>query len=559
MINPKLDGKMLQLENDIVNIDLKVKAAQSALSNFESDNESIKSEVDNAENKDSSISQDFAKLDEVLVGAELPFTVFYKYDGLETEEELSIYENRRFYMYVPDGCVVIDGENLDFETECENYYVKSVPCLKVEDISLDEEESQNVYLHIRVEKKSGKNEIKSKVDTEADMSSDLSEWAPGVRFYNILLGKFDGAYDRYCVDKIVLNEKPLYAAFEVVGQDGGWGIRYYQGCITYNNQTPDTITPAPINNIISTGLSEKNGTIYGSIFAISSDSGSDSSGSGEYDIVEFKMGDSPFTGEGCRLCFKIADIIDGEVKQIALGAIHLNGGGGGGESHTVDDNSIEYVCDDAGNPKLDVDGKKIVQVYDFEKADASAAEAFQEGTIARMLVPKIPWDKNESLPDPSPIAIPCKEEGKEELQWKKLGQVDMFEIIPLDEASIDTNDQNFIEIKGFEKADANVANGREAGTIAAALTPEEGASVEGIAIPCKVKGQGRIIWKKLGQISLGTDSGGSDSDTYVYVVKKVEWDGYNIIAKKDKLTFNNGLLVSVEEAEKDTIDTTPYP
>ena len=267
--------------------------------------------------------------------AEAPFTVFYNQGNDNLDEGC-------FYIYTPKGCISLDGEDIEFGESVND------DCMKVEGLSESEtsEEGEFVYCHVRAVKKSGKNEVSIVFDTNEEASSGESEggeeWEPGERRFDFIVGIFKESYTRVCSSRIELGCEEKKVAFAVVGCDGIWKVRYYDKCFTYNNFVPDAINPTPSNDLIDTGFSDKNLTIYGiaKIKRESSESGSSESGSSEsgkgkvIKCSELKISDTESSAED-EFCFPIAHIKDGVVEQVVYGAIHV--GGEGGESEIVPD------------------------------------------------------------------------------------------------------------------------------------------------------------------------------------------------------------------------------
>lgn len=314
-----IQSELLRIKNRVDNLDV---AVSMSFEKKDSD-----SEYQNPSTSKSLIHHDAKKCI-----AEAPFTVFYNQGNDNLDEGC-------FYIYTPKGCISLDGEDIEFGESVKD------DCMKVEGLSDAEtsEEGEFVYCHVRAVKKSGKNEVSIVFDTNKEASSGESEggekWEPGERRFNFIVGFFKDSYTRVCSSRIELGCEEKNVAFAVVGCDGTWKVRYYDKCFTYAGFVPEVINPSPVNDLIDTGSSEKDLTIYGiaKIERESKESESSESGSSESEegkiigCTELKISKTKSSAED-EFCFPIAYIKDGVVEQVVYGATHIGGEGGGGNA-----------------------------------------------------------------------------------------------------------------------------------------------------------------------------------------------------------------------------------
>lgn len=271
--------------------------------------------------------------------AKLPFTVFYNQDD-DIDTELS----EGFYIYVPKGCLKVDGEDVEFED------IVGDDCVKVEgfDEDVESEKPQTVYAHVRVVKEKGKNVVTVKFEAvdnqgggedEGEDEETEVEWVPGERKYDFIVGTFDETYTRICTSQVCLGEKKREVAFSVVGCDGKWKVRYLDGSFTYAGFAPENI-PNLTDGLISTDYAEKDLTIYGVATLLKQEGVV--VGCKSFNITNTAVmptSDGTSSGDEEVFCFPIAHIVDGEVKQVVLGAIHIGGGSGSNSSGDDDDSA----------------------------------------------------------------------------------------------------------------------------------------------------------------------------------------------------------------------------
>jgi hypothetical protein len=359
-----IQSELLRIKNRVDNLDVAV--------NMSFEKKDSDSEYQNSSTGNSLIHHDAKKCI-----AEAPFTVFYNQGNDNLDEGC-------FYIYTPKGCISLDGEDIDFGESVKD------DCMKVEGLSEGEtsEEGEFVYCHVRAVKKSGQNEVSIVFNTNKEASSGESEggekWEPGERRFNFIVGFFKDSYTRVCSSRIELGCEEKNVAFAVVGCDGIWKVRYYDKCFTYAGFVPEVINPSPVNDLIDTGSSEKDLTIYGiakiereSKEPESSESGSSESGSSESEkgkiigCSELKISKTKSSAED-EFCFPIARIKDGVVEQVVYGATHIGGEGGGGGALPTEMEVITDITGEFENGYLTLTLQKAkVKVISYESAEAA--------------------------------------------------------------------------------------------------------------------------------------------------------------------------------------------
>ena len=371
-----------RLENRVEDLDLRVDAVEMSVAGNAEESLDIDEEMRVADELGTRIDQrtDGEAVEESY--AMPPFTVFYEHYPEDSGREVG------FYIFVPKGCLRVDGEEVDFADAGNE--IDADGCIAMPDVSKDDTE-QKIYAHVRaVVGRSGDggaegDELKIDVRFNTEKDYDEWEWEPGERRFDFVVGEFDEkSYTRICTSMVKLGEVRREVAFSVEGRNNTWKVRYFDGSFTYAGFTPDEVTPTPVEGWIDLNSRAKNLSVYGhatyevdkdgdvvsckrlvintSSTAPDSSSSSSSSSSGGSDTT-----DAVFT-------FHIADITGGVVSQDALGAIHA-GGNGGNIDVDVDEISVDYqatVPVSEGSGESASAESKVLEVKGWSSASATS-------------------------------------------------------------------------------------------------------------------------------------------------------------------------------------------
>ena len=130
--------------------------------------------------------------------AEPPYTIFYNQGEGVTENF-----PEGFYVYVPKGCLYVDGEVVEFKTD--DLY--GGDCMKVSGLTVEGNtaEPETVYAHIRVTSSDGGREIGVTFDTKE--KPEEAGGNAGGRSYDFIVGTFADTYTRICSSVVFLGEK----------------------------------------------------------------------------------------------------------------------------------------------------------------------------------------------------------------------------------------------------------------------------------------------------------------------------------------------------------------
>lgn len=295
--------------------------------------------------------------------AESPYTVF-----CDQEES----GDGNMYIYVPKGCLRIDGDDVSFGADYEI----------VEGLSAEENEGikESVYAHVRVTVKNGVNDVQIKFTVNKDY--DGWEWEPGERRYDFLVGVFDETYTRVCESMVEFDERKPPVAFEVAGRNGDWHIRYLPGCFSYLGFTPAEVEPVPEDD---GWISLNNQGRSLSISAIASLEIEEVNVNGKIEkkvvgCSKLKFSTGGGTSEApseSNFIFTVADIQDGIVKQVALGAIHVGSNSIAPLSETPN-NGVLTIRDSNGNTL----GTFSANQYDNTEIDIPAWATPNDGRLS---------------------------------------------------------------------------------------------------------------------------------------------------------------------------------
>ena len=373
-----------RLENRFEDLDLRVDAVEMSVAGNAEESLDIDEGMRVADELGTRIDQ---RTDDEAVEesyAMPPFTVFYEHYPEDSGREVG------FYIFVPKGCLRVDGEEVDFADAGNE--VDADGCIAMPDVSKDDTE-QKIYAHVRaVVGRSGDygaegDELKIEVRFNTEEHYDEWEWGPGERRFDFVVGEFDEkSYTRICTSMVKLGEARREVAFSVEGRNNTWKVRYFDGSFTYAGFTPDEVTPTPVEGWIDLNSQAKTLSVYGHATyemdkdgdvvsckslvintsstsmapgSSSSSSSSSSGGSGTTDAV--------FT-------FHIADITGGVVSQDAFGAIHA-GGNGGNIGVDVDEISVDYqatVPVSEGSGESASAESKVLEVKGWSSASATS-------------------------------------------------------------------------------------------------------------------------------------------------------------------------------------------
>ena len=293
--------------------------------------------------------------------AESPYTVF-----CDQEES----GDGNMYIYVPKGCLRIDGDDVSFGADYEI----------VEGLSAEENEGikESVYAHVRVTVKNGVNDVQIKFTVNKDY--DGWEWEPGERRYDFLVGVFDETYTRVCESMVEFDERKPPVAFEVAGRNGDWHIRYLPGCFSYLGFMPAEVEPVPEDD---GWISLNNQGRSLSISAIASLEIEEVNVNGKIEKkvvgcskLKFLVNAHEVSPES-NFIFTVADIQDGVVKQVALGAIHVGSNSIAPLSETPN-NGVLTIRDSNGNTL----GTFSANQYDNTEIDIPAWATPNDGRLS---------------------------------------------------------------------------------------------------------------------------------------------------------------------------------
>ena len=143
--------------------------------------------------------------------AEPPYTIFYN-QGEGVSENFP----EGFYVYVPKGCLYVDGEVVEFKTD--DLY--GGDCMKVSGLTVEgnTSEPETVYAHVRVTSSDGGREIGVTFDTKE--KPEEAGGNVGGRSYDFIVGTFADTYTRICSSIVFLGETVIETPFQIKEVDG---------------------------------------------------------------------------------------------------------------------------------------------------------------------------------------------------------------------------------------------------------------------------------------------------------------------------------------------------